>query len=172
MSKALHQARALSMNGDMPCLAAAAIANLISMNTVPAFGERSRPSLELLRNTPEFSRELPASAGELNNPVSPTRCGLGVRLTRRPGQRGQHYAPTGSFLGRLDKEFRQRDIDVDIVEFEVEGGLHVSGADDARRGIVLASHPPQFLAFGESHLDPAVAAGNGAFDRDFFWAFP
>ena len=167
MSKALHQTRALSMSGDMPCLAAAAIANLISMNTAPALGERSRPSLELLRNTPEFSRELPAGAGELNNPVSPTRRGLGVRLTRRPGQRGQHHAPTGSFLGRLDKEFRQRDIDVDIVEFEVEGGLHVSGADDARRGIVLASHPPQFLAFGEGHPQPAVAARDGAFDRDF-----
>ena len=32
--------------------------------------------------------------------------------------------------------------------------------------------PPQFLAFGEGHLDPAVAAGNGAFDRDFSGHFP
>ena len=167
MSKALHQTRALSMSGDMPCLAAAAIANLISMNTAPALGERSRPSLELLRNTPEFSRELPAGAGELNNPVSPTRRGLGVRLTRRPGQRGQHYAPTGSFLGRLDKKFRQRDIDVDIVEFEVEGGPHVGRAYDARCRVVLPSHPPQFLAFGEGHPQPAVAAFDGAFGRDF-----
>ena len=155
------------MTGDMTCLAAAVIADLISINTAPAVGERSWPSLELLRNTPEFSRELPAGAGELNNPVSQPWRGLAVRLTRRPRQRGQHYAPTGSFLGRLDKEFLQRDIDVDIVEFEVEGGLHVGGAAEARRSVVLASHEPQFLAFGEAHLEPAVAAGNGAFDRDF-----
>ena len=57
-------------------------------------------------------------------------------------------------------------------EFEVEGGPHVCGAYDARRGVVLPSHPPQFLAFGEGHLDPAVAAGNGAFDRDFSGHFP
>ena len=82
-------------------------------------GERSWPSLELLQYTPEFSRELQASAGELNDPVSPPWRGLAVRLTRRPGQRGQHHAPPGSFLGRLDQEFPQRDIDVDIVEFEV-----------------------------------------------------
>ena len=97
MSKALHQACALSMNGDMPCLAAAAIANLISMNTAPALGERSRPSLELLRNTPEFSRELPASAGELNNPVSPTRRGLGVRLTPPPQAAGSTLRANGEF---------------------------------------------------------------------------
>ena len=158
---------ALSMSGDMACPAAAAIANLSIMNTAPAVGRRSWPSLELLRNTPEFSRELPASAGELNNPVSQSWRGLALQLTRRPGQRGQHYAPPGSFLGRLDQEFPQRNIDVNIVEFEVEGGLHVGGADDARRSVVLASLPPQFFAFDEGHLDPAVAAGNGAFDRDF-----
>ena len=78
----------------------------------------------------------------------------------------------GSFLGRLDQEFPQRDIDVNIVEFEVEGGLHIGGADDACRSVVLPSHPPQFLAFGEGHLDPAVAAGNGAFDRDFSGHLP
>ena len=38
--------------------------------------------------------------------------------------------------------------------------------------VVLASHPPQFLAFGEGHLQPAVAAGNGAFDRYFSGHFP
>ena len=70
----------------------------------------------------------------------------------------------GSFLGRLDQVFAQRDIDVNIVEFEVECGLHVSWANDARCSVVLTSRPPQFLAFGEGHLDPAVAAGNGAFD--------
>ena len=163
---------ALSMSGDMACPAAAAIANLSIMNTAPAVGRRSWPSLELLRNTPEFSRELPASAGELNNPVSQSWRGLALQLTRRPGQRGQHHAPTGSVLGRLDQKFPQRDIDVDIVEFEVEGGLHVGGADDARCRVVLPSHPPQFLAFGERHLYPAVAAGNGAFDRDFSGHFP
>ena len=98
--------------------------------------------------------------------------GLAVRLTRRSRQRGQHHTPTGSFLGRLDKEFPQRDIDVDIVEFEVEGCLHVGRADEPRRGVVLPSHPPQFLAFGEAHLLPVVATGNGAFDRDFFGHFP
>ena len=66
----------------------------------------------------------------------------------------------------------QRDVDVNIVEFEVEGGLHVSGADDAHCRVVLPSHPPQFLAFGQSHLDPAVAAGNGAFERDSSGHFP
>ena len=45
-------------------------------------------------------------------------------------------------------------------------------ADEARRSIVIAAHLPQFLAFGEGHLDPAVAAGNGAFDRDFAGHFP
>ena len=146
---------------------AAASANLISMTTAPAVGERSWPSLELHLTTPEFSREFPAGAGELNDPVSPPWRGLALRLTRRPGQRSQQYSPTGIFLGRLDQEFSQRDIDVDIVEFEVEGGLHVGGADEARRGVVLASLLPQSFAFGEGHLDPAVAAGNGAFDRDF-----
>ena len=46
------------MTGDMTCPAAAAIADLSSINTAPAVGEKSWPSLELLRNTPEFSREL------------------------------------------------------------------------------------------------------------------
>ena len=113
-----------------------------------------------------------AGVDGLDNPVSPPWRGLAVRLTRCPGQRGQHHAPTGSFLGRLDQEFPQRDIDVDIVEFEVEGGLHVGRAYEARRSAVLASHPPQFLAFGERHLQPEVAAGNGAFDRDSSGHFP
>ncbi len=54
-------------------------------------------------NFPEFPRELRASVGELYDPVPPPWRGLAVRLTRRPGQRGQHHAPTGSFLGRLDQ---------------------------------------------------------------------
>ncbi len=33
----------------------------------------------------------------------------------------------------------------------------MGGAYKARRNIVLASHSPQFLAFGEGHLQPAVA---------------
>ena len=139
-------------------------------NTASAAGERSWPSLEPLWTTPEFSRELLASVGELDNPVSPPWRGLAVRLTRRTGQRGQHDAPTGSFLGRLDQEFPQRNIDVDIVEFE--GGPYVGRAYDARCRVVLASHLPQFLAFGEGHLQPAVAAGNGAFGRDFSGHFP
>ena len=53
-----------------------------------------------------------------------------------------------------------------------EGGLHVGGADEARCSVVLASLLPQSFAFGEGHLDPAVAAGNGAFDRDFSGHFP
>ena len=56
--------------------------------------------------------------------------------------------------------------------FEVEGGLHVGGAYDASRGVVLSSHPPEFLAFTEGHLQPAVAASDGAFDRDFSGHFP
>ena len=135
-------------------------------------GPGSWPSFEPLRNTPEFSREFPAGAGELDNPVSTPWRRLAVRLTCRPGQRGQHHPPTGSVLGRLDQEFLQRDIDVDIVEFEVEGSPDVGRAHDARRSVVLPSHPPQFLAFGEGHLDPALAAGNGAFDRDFSGHFP
>ena len=70
---------------------------------------------------------------ELDNPVSAPRRGLAVRLTRRSRQRGQHHAPTGGILGRLDQQFPHWNIDVDIVEFEVEGGLHVGGADDALR---------------------------------------
>ena len=130
------------------------------------------PSLDPFRNAPEFPWELQAGAGELNDPVYLPWHGLAVRFTRRPGQRCQHHAPTGSFLGRLDKEFLERDIDVNIVEFEVEGGPHMGRAYDARCGVVLPSHPPQFLAFGERHLDPAVAAENGAFDRDFSGHFP
>ena len=135
-------------------------------------GQRSWPSLELLRNTLEFTRELQAGEGELNKPISLPWRGPAVRLTRRPGQWGQHYAPTGSFLGRLYQEFPQRHINVNTIEFEVEGGLHVSGADDVRCSVVLASHPPHFFAFGKGHLDPAVAVGNGAFDRDFSRHFP
>ena len=40
-------------------------------------------------------------------------------------------------------------------------------AYDSRRGAVLPSHPPEFLAFGEGHPLPVVAARDGAFDRDF-----
>ena len=40
-------------------------------------------------------------------------------------------------------------------------------ADEARRGVMLPSHPPQFLPIGKGHPQPSVAAGNGAFDRDF-----
>ena len=45
-------------------------------------------------------------------------------------------------------------------------------AYQARCGIVLASHPPQFLAFGEGHFLPAMTAGNGAFDLDLSGHFP
>ena len=148
------------------------IGNLTSTNTAPVLEEGKWASLGRPRNTPEFPWELQAGADESNDPVSSPWRGLAARLTLHPGQRGQHHAPTGSFLGRLDQEFPQRDIDVDIVEFEVEGGPHVDGADEARRGVVFPSHPPQFLALGEGHLDPAVAAGNGAFDRDFSGHFP
>ena len=108
---------------------AVAIGNSGSMNTAPALGCGRWTSFGILRNTPEFPRELQAGAGELNDPVSAPWGGLAVRSTLRPGQRGQHHAPSGSVLGRLDQEFTQRDIDVDIVEFEVEGGPHVGGAD-------------------------------------------
>ena len=151
---------------------AVAIANLSSMSTAQVVRVGSWPSLEPLRTTPEFPRELQADAGELDNPISLSWHGLAVRLTRRPRQRGQHHPPTGSVLGRLDQELLERDINVDIVEFEVEGGLHVGRADEARRGVVLPSHSPQFLAFGEGHLQPSVAAGNGAFDLDLSGHFP
>ena len=108
----------------------------------------------------------------LDNPVSPPWRGLAVRLTRRLRQRGQHHAPTGSILGCLDQEFAHRDIDVDIVEFVIEGSLHVGRAYDARRGVVLPSHLPQLLALGEGHLRAAVAADDGAFDRDSSWHLP
>ena len=113
-----------------------------------------------------LSRDLPASAGRLDNPVSRPWLGLAVRLTRRPRQRGQYHTPTGSVLGRLDQEFPQRDIDVDIVELVVEGGLHVGRTDEARRRVVLASHTPEFIALGKSHPHATVAASNGAFDLD------
>ena len=54
----------------------------------PAVGETSWPSLELLRNTPEFPRELQSGAGELDNSVSPPWRGPAVRFSRRPRQRG------------------------------------------------------------------------------------
>ena len=108
----------------------------------------------------------------LDNPVSLPWHGLAVRLTRRPRQGGQHHPPTGSVLGRLDQEFLERDIDVDIVEFEVESSLHVGRADEARRGVVRPSHSPQFLAFGEGHPPLVVAASDGAFDRHFSGHFP
>ena len=127
------------MNGDMPCLAAAAIADQISMNTAPPVGERSWPYLEFLRNTPVFSRESQASAGELNNSVSPSWRGLAVRPTRRPGQQGQHHAPPGSFLGRLDQEFPQRDIDVNIVEFELKAAF--TSAEQTTPAVALFSRP-------------------------------
>ena len=63
-------------------------------------------------------------------------------------------------------------IDVDIVGFEIEGSLHVGGADETRRGVVLPSHPPQLLAFGEGRLPLVVAAGDGAFNRHFSGHFP
>ena len=94
-------------------------------------------------NLTGFSRELRVGVEGLDNPVSPPWHGLAVRLTRRPRQRGQHHAPTGSILGCLDQKFPQRDIDVDIVEFEVEGGPHVGRAYEARRGVMLPSHPPR-----------------------------
>ena len=137
---------------------------------VPRGSGSGTENLAISRTSPEhatkFPREPQASTAELNYPVSPSWRGLAFRLTRRPSQRGQHHTPTGSFLGRLDKEFLQRNIDVDIVEFEIEGGLYVGRAYDARRGAVLSTHPPKFLSFGEGHLQPAVTTGNGAFDRD------
>ena len=45
-------------------------------------------------------------------------------------------------------------------------------AYDASRGVVLPSHPPHLLAFGEGHLQPAVTANDDAFDRDFSGHFP
>ena len=93
--------------------------------------------------------------------------------TRRPGQRGQHDAPTGNILGGLDQEFLERDIYVDIVEFEVEGGPHVGGADDARGGVVAPV--PLFSV-------PRVRRGSSSAGRwqpamahltwTLFWAFP
>ena len=55
---------------------------------------------------------------------------------------------------------------------QLEGSPHVGRAYDARCGVVLPSHPPQFLAFGERHLPLVVAASNGAFDRHFSGHFP
>ena len=41
----------------------------------------------------------------------------------------------------------------------------MDGAYEACSGVVLASHPPQFLALGEGHFLSAMTTGNGAFDR-------
>ena len=120
----------------------------------------------------DLTREQRVGVEALDNPVSLPWRGLVVRLTRRPRQRGQDHAPTESFLGRLDKKFLQRNVDVDIVEFEIEGSLHVGRADEARRGVIFPSHPPQFLALGEGHLPLVVAASDGALDRHFSGHFP
>ena len=151
---------------------AVAIGNLRSMNTAPELGGGRWTSFGPLRNTPQFPQELKSGTGELNHPGSPPRRRLALRLTRRPGRRGQHHAPTGDVLGCLDQEFPQRDIDVDIVEFVIEGVPHVGRAYEARGRVVLASHPPEFLALGKGHLQPAMTSGNRALDRDFSGHFP
>ncbi len=114
-----------------------------------------------------MSVTVPIGAGGLDSLVSPPWRGLAVRLTRRPRQRGQHCSPTGSVPGCLYQEFPQGNINVDIVEFEVEGSLHVGRADEARRSVILTPHLPHFLALGEGHPPPVVAASDGAFDRHF-----
>ena len=61
--------------------------------------------------------------------------GSGVSITRQRGVSlvaSTRSSPSGTSMSI-------------IVEFEVEGGLHVAKADDARRGVVLPSHSPQFL---------------------------
>ena len=67
----ISRTTALGMSGDMVCPAAADIADLSSMNTAPAVGQRSWPSFAPVRNTPGLPWELPVSAAELDNPVSP-----------------------------------------------------------------------------------------------------
>ena len=64
-----------------------------------------------------------------------------------------------------------KDLAVNILEFpfEVEGGLpELSVADDAD-AVALISRPRRLKISrsAEGHLQPAVAAGNGAFDRYF-----
>ena len=93
---------------------------------------------------------------------SPAAPGSGVSITRQ----------RGVFLDASTRSSFQGDINVDIVELPIEGGLHVGRAYQARRGIVLASHPPQFLAFGEGHLQATMAASNGAFDLDLSGHLP
>ena len=88
--------------------------------------------------------------------------GSGVSITRQ----------RGVSLDASTRNSPRGDINVDIVEFEVEGSLHMGRAYDARRGVVLATYPPQLFAFGEGHLEPPVAAGNGAFDRYSSGHFP
>ena len=105
----------------------------------PRRGQRTWPSLEIHRNTPEYPRELQAGAGELNDPGSPPRRGLAVQLTCPPRAEESTSRANGSFLGCLHREFPYWNIDIDIVEFEIEGGLHVGWAFDAHRGVVLPS---------------------------------
>ena len=154
---------------------AAAIANLISINTAPAVGQRSRPSLELLRNTLEFTRELQAGAGELNNPVSPTWRGLAVRLTRPPGQRGQYHAPTGSFLGRLYQEFPQRHINVNTMSILSNSKLKAAftSAGQTMPAVALFSRPTRLSSSRSARViltrrwQPAMAHLTGTLSRHF-----
>ncbi len=48
----------------------------------------------------------------------------------------------------------------------------MDGAYEACSGVVLASHPPQFLALGEGHFLPEMTTGNGAFDLELSGHFP
>ena len=48
----------------------------------------------------------------------------------------------------------------------------MDGAYEACSGVVLASHPPQFLALGEAHFLSAMTTGNGAFDLELSGHFP
>ena len=50
---------------------------------------------------------------------------------------------------------------------KLKASPHVGRADEARRSVVLPSHPPQLLPFGQGHPQPAVTAGDGAFDLNF-----
>ena len=108
----------------------------------------------------------------LNNPVSRPWGGLAVRLTRRPGQWVSITRQWGVSLDASTRNSPHRDIDVNIVEFVIEGGLHVGRTGEARCGIVRPSHPPQFLTFGKGHLPLVVAASDGAFDRHPSGHFP
>ena len=51
----------------MACTLGASIPELSRTNTAPAKGETSWPSLDPLRNTPEFPRELQAGVGKLGS---------------------------------------------------------------------------------------------------------